>query len=853
MTLDKKIFLLDLDKEEYRDNYIGCDNEFWQEEAQQSLIAKLKQNLDAAVRYGKDRKDEDYKKTNLSHNSLLVSAERGAGKTVFLRNCELIWVKDGGEKRGELHFLRVVDPTMLINEDNFSNVIVAQIYREVEDRISKNKTDSNKKTAFYSSLKTLADSLGKKDDFNGHSGVDKILRYNSGIQIEQSFHQYVETAIEILNCKALVLPIDDVDMALGRAFEVIDDIRRLLGCPYIIPIVSGDMKLYTQMTNVYFDDHAYNKFSSFQLKSEGKVIAKDITESYLTKVFPNQMRLPLLPINRITPWLKIKEKGCSDLLISEYNQLIFNNFYFLCNNENAQKDWPTPISARELTQLARAIPPSFLKIQENKHELWNRFNTWAEQKKNGIALTNSDSYLTFNNRDMDKSFNIQTLMAFNPQIQIDDRYFWAEKYFYSTQSDAIKKLGEVNNRDILNSVYDEKVRLLRSMPPFEFYNQSFTITKKEVNKRLENAEIQQLKVKNGNTIDFSNEQLLLDLYTHRDYYSTLQNRTFNVFFSQVFEIILFSFIAEKDVQWDKNIQSILGRIPFYSLFNINKTKLIKEDNGGSDGDDDGEEVDYYRYSSSSLYLAEKIQQWRKTHSDFFTTIDSNQLISIFSVMFNKIFTQLNLIKSLVKDHKDNKFSRENLTDMARRFELVVVNSALTTVIAEGAVNANTALTNKHATLRDYKKFEKYDQTVTRNETTLENMSDSESEKYFIKCLKQHPIFALHSNVNEEGELVSARRLFILGNAPTTDTSEYARDVIRKRSVQEWGAINLLVKKVIVDKAIPEDVESWIKVNAIDSSMLRESFKEKGYLNVDLPTRGKDTPQRKLVRLLKELK
>ncbi|KXI21037.1 hypothetical protein [Photobacterium sanguinicancri] len=338
MTIENNEFLLDLEKEEYRDNYIDCNNEFWQAAARKNLVTKLNQNLSDAKSYGEDRKVN--KSTSLSHNSILVSAERGAGKTVFLRNSEHIWEHDGGKNRGELRFLKVVDPTMLINEDNFSNVIVAQIYREVEGHISENKTDSHNKTAFYNSLKTLADSLGKKDDFNGYSGIDKILRYNSGIQIEQLFHKYVESAINILNCKALVLPIDDVDMALKRAFEVIDDVRRLLGCPYIIPIVSGDIKLYTQMTNVYFDDHAYNKFSSEKLQNEGKVIAEEITESYLTKVFPNQMRLPLLPIHRITPRLKIQEKNSISKSVSEYNQLIFKNFYLLCNNENARKNWP---------------------------------------------------------------------------------------------------------------------------------------------------------------------------------------------------------------------------------------------------------------------------------------------------------------------------------------------------------------------------------------------------------------------------------------------------------------------------------------------------------------------------------
>ena len=98
-----------------------------------------------------------------------------------------------------------------------------------------------------------------------------------------------------------MLPIDDVDMSLQKAHEVIDDVRRLLGCPYIIPIVSGDVALYQQMINVDFDDRAYKKDSNDDLKRSGIELASDLSDEYLKKVFPAQMRLPLNNIARVVP------------------------------------------------------------------------------------------------------------------------------------------------------------------------------------------------------------------------------------------------------------------------------------------------------------------------------------------------------------------------------------------------------------------------------------------------------------------------------------------------------------------------------------------------------------------------
>ncbi|WP_410965528.1 hypothetical protein, partial [Salmonella sp. ZJHZ19_0069] len=79
---------------------------------------------------------------------------------------------------------------------------------------------------------------------------------------------------------------------------------RLLGCPYIIPIVSGDYSLYEQMVHVHFDEKAYQeKTENKELIAKGINLSNNLTDAYLTKVFPNQMRISLLPINYISPML----------------------------------------------------------------------------------------------------------------------------------------------------------------------------------------------------------------------------------------------------------------------------------------------------------------------------------------------------------------------------------------------------------------------------------------------------------------------------------------------------------------------------------------------------------------------
>ncbi|PSU52502.1 hypothetical protein CTM75_20635, partial [Photobacterium phosphoreum] len=147
------------------------------------------------------------------------------------------------------------------------------------------------------------------------------------------------------------------------------------------------------------------------------------------------------------------------------------------------------------------------------------------------------------------------------------------------------------------------------------------------------------------------------------------------------------------------------------------------------------------------FLAEKINAWKVEHVDLFEKIDSSELVTIFAYMFNKTFSALHLYKS------KKTYSDEHLTDLARRFELILVNSAMTASIKGNAINANVAQTDNYNTLRDYNEFVKYDRTITRNAEKLrfESNNDSKLKEKFIDALWGHPIFNIN---NSKGTLES---------------------------------------------------------------------------------------------------
>lgn len=849
-------YILDLSKEEYLDDFVVLDEptkvndkEFWQYEARDKLVEKLNFFLDDAKKY-KHARSKNKSKTWLSHNAILVTGQRGTGKTVFLRNCEAMWdvhCKQALKSQSEIYFLESIDPTMLSDQDNFANVIIAQIYSEVELKLnSGSNCCEGLKGDFYNKLKKLADALGKKEEFEGCSGIDKVLQYKSGINVERYFHDFVESAIQIIGGQALALPIDDVDMALDRAYEVVDEVRRLLGCPYIIPIVSGDFSLYEQMVHVHFDEKAYReKTKNVELIVKGINLSNNLTDAYLTKVFPNQMRISLLPIDYISPMLFIKTaSGKGTYPYRKYVEALQSQFYPLCSNENILKNWPKPDSARELIQLTRALLPHELELAQGNtdisYKFWKNFINWAEQKQNGQAYVNVESYLTVKNRNIEDLFNISDLFCFSPKAQIKSTHLnWADKPFLKSQLYSLgiedkTKLTELKERrfkttqpwkktqdgntwffdniSLIEFGFNDEDRTLSSLPPLEFFHLESMVTLEETDKAYKLGELNPAefiiegKTKEVNeknvvktnegaslakesdkrVIKYNLNKLLLDVYTYGDLYSTMGNSNQYVFISRAFELITYSFLMKRNEAPTSSLNSILSRRPFYSIFNIAPTKTIIS---GEDDDIDNITTSTAADKISNVEVLEKvIMQWRKTHSALFETIQSEKLLPIFSFMFNKVFTAFHSFK-FENYIGSNTVKNEHLTDHIKRFEFILLNSAYTAMIKGEAIEANVGVTKNQATIRSKKLFKSRDRTLYRNMARFNSQfKEQESiEHQFIRALESHPLFEVIKSESEDGDVIIEPRIK-LGKTDNTKKSPSQKN-------NNYRLPNVLINKV----------------------------------------------------------
>ena len=71
---------------------------------------------------------------------------------------------------------------------------------------------------------------------------DRFYGNKSGVDLAKSIHKLFHIATKIFNVKTIILPIDDIDMNMNQGYRITESIRKYLASPYVIPIVSFNLK-----------------------------------------------------------------------------------------------------------------------------------------------------------------------------------------------------------------------------------------------------------------------------------------------------------------------------------------------------------------------------------------------------------------------------------------------------------------------------------------------------------------------------------------------------------------------------------------------------------------------------------
>lgn len=263
-------------------------------------------------------KDKKIDEKERLHDTITILGSRGSGKTSFLLS-----LLDSCTREKDVEVIDIIDPTLIEEKGHIFLTIISQIADVVERKIS--KSDCNPESKAYltknewkEKLKSLAAGIPSIDGIGGNYDswqdpefiMDKGLRsVRAAKKLEFNFHELLKLGLKILDKKVFIIALDDIDIDFRKGWPVLETIRKYLTSPYLITLLSGDLKLFSKAIR----KQQWKNFGKALLKNEGEQLHKmddyedlvtEMEGQYLQKVMQPQRRIHLTTIQE-----KINIKG----------------------------------------------------------------------------------------------------------------------------------------------------------------------------------------------------------------------------------------------------------------------------------------------------------------------------------------------------------------------------------------------------------------------------------------------------------------------------------------------------------------------------------------------------------------
>lgn len=239
------------------------------------------------------------------YNTISILGTRGSGKTSFMKSLlNLEWADE------KIQILGVLDPTLIEEKGHPFLTIIAEINNLVISRLEKEDVcvSSCRKVCrqrWEEQLKSLAEGLPTLDamepSFEKWQDADYIMksglkRVKGARDLARNFHSLLKCALKILDKKAFLIALDDIDVDFLKGWPVLETLRKYLTTPLIITLLSGDFDLYSMAIR----KQQWKNFGRPLLVNEGEKLERLIAfDNLVTQMEGQYIQKVLSPNNRI--------------------------------------------------------------------------------------------------------------------------------------------------------------------------------------------------------------------------------------------------------------------------------------------------------------------------------------------------------------------------------------------------------------------------------------------------------------------------------------------------------------------------------------------------------------------------
>lgn len=669
------------------------------------IYEQLAKFIEKAVKAVDDvpKNSESFNETR-SHKAISIDGERGTGKTSVLVNLRSYLESHHKEFAGDIHILEPIDPTLLEDgESLFLHIIVAAVLQDKDIKAAQCR-DINKSRVFTHKLEELAHGLESVDLQQSQRGMDKIRSLYGSKHLANCVEAFLKSALDLIGKRILILPIDDVDTSLNRAFENLEILRRYLTSPYVLPIVSGDRDLYDEVC--WRDFHGrLNKDSSYNRKKSYD-IAKELAIEYQRKILPLPRRLSMpavsdywlqddidvilgkngFPLRNFMAWLNVFITGSvnglegSDISLPIPSIRALSQFISHCGDlipglPEQIKNATSVLAVRQQWQMPD-VPVEVLELFTEKHR----------EISNEAKRDYSEAYKVFNEQ-LKKRFLKEKSKCLESEVEI----IWAKRlldYFcFEPEAGAIFltlqamqywdewRKGKRRNQSVLATPLFQP--LLQNAQEYDIFDKEGDLSdwESQLKKRLPESWLTLIKGRKTllpypvaeagintslkwkfweeiesygfDSVLASKSKFLLSTLMQRNFYTnSKQSIVINI--GRIFELIIVSLVSDIELA---DLQRIRQRSPFYSASSLAPTKTIDLEDEFAKGDatlaNNKNESEKYNFDDVPVDIPDENEEvWKRLCDEInhwrknYNVANANISPWLIYKVFNKTYSQV---------------------------------------------------------------------------------------------------------------------------------------------------------------------------------------------------------------------
>ncbi len=350
--------------------------------------------------------DKEYSTDEQFNNVIAFLGERGMGKSSAMLSFALSLKEQPGEYGSDIAFTVQprMDVAMMVKGENIMDIVLARLWDVFERKseiihrseiyFEEVKDDFKRVKKSYEMYKQT---LMGKEIIHNMPSIREMRELSVCLNLRENFKKLVEDYLkyemdeEVCHKKNryLVLSIDDLDMASGDIYRILEQIRLFLIIPKVIVLVTADINKLFMACNRNFSEQLMYKeqHDSYEIRQ-----MRGYVTDYLAKLFPSNMRIQMPELGTVhgidyeielTPDIRkvlnikgksaesLDEKKLLFLLLIKYSNIIFltpsqgkhflqkrslrrivNNLYNLINiSEEPHEEWFHSISGWYYTEL----------------------------------------------------------------------------------------------------------------------------------------------------------------------------------------------------------------------------------------------------------------------------------------------------------------------------------------------------------------------------------------------------------------------------------------------------------------------------------------------------------------------